>query len=106
MPAYKAIKVGKALNLDDLKRQSAPRGREASPRDVELAKLVNEVAAGPQSAVVPWEYAPTKVATARLAANRIIKNSGLVVYASTRPDYPGVILFSRVPLNARQKPKK
>ncbi len=107
MSNYKAIKVEKALNLDDLKKKSAPRGRTSNPRDEELAKLVNEVAAGAKSQVIPWRP-EGKLPTARLAANKAIKAAGLEgsVYASTRPDYPGVILFSRVPLSGRQGPKK
>jgi hypothetical protein len=98
---YKAIKVGKTLKVDDLKRKPAPRGRQPSPRDVELAKLVNEVSVGPASDVIPWEY-EGKRATARAAAIRVIKASGATVYVSSRPDHPGVLLFSRVPLSGRQ----
>src|SRR6266542_161752 len=105
MTAYKAIKVEKALNLEDLKKKPAPRGRRSNPRDEDLAKLVKEVAAGTKSQVIPWRP-DGKVPTARLAANRAIKIAGLAgsVYASTRPDLPGLILFSRVPLTRRQGP--
>lgn len=104
---YKAITVEKALNLEDLKKKPAPRGRKPSPRDEELAKLVKEVAAGPKSQVIPWRP-DGKLPTARLAANKAIKTADLVgtVYASTRPDHPGLILFSREPLSGRQGPKK
>ena len=98
MTVYKAIKVGKPLKVDDLKRKPAPRGRQPSPRDVELARLVNEVSVGPASDVIPWEY-EGKPATARAAAKKVVKASGATVYVSSRPDHPGVLLFSRVPLS-------
>jgi hypothetical protein len=106
MPTYKTIKVEKAIALDDLLRKPAPRVRERNPRDVELEKLVHEVAAGVTSQVTPWRYEPAKTATARLAINRAIKQTGLEVFASTRPDHPGVILLSRVPLSKRRGPRK
>jgi hypothetical protein len=99
---YKAIKVGKALNLDDLKKKQAPKGRKPNPRDEDLAKLVNEVSVGPSSQIIPWQY-DGKPATARLAANKVVKASGLPVYVSSRGDMPGVLLFSKVPLSGRQK---
>lgn len=107
MSTYKEIKVEKALNLEDLKRKPAPRGRTPNPRDLELAKLVNEVAVGPKSQVIPWRP-EGKLPTARLAANKAIRAADLVgsVFASTRPDHAGLILFSREPLSARQGPKK
>jgi hypothetical protein len=104
MTAYKALKIEKALNLDDLKKTPAPRLRKAKPRDVELDKLVTEVAAGPKSQVIPWRY-EGKPPTARLAARKAIDRSGLEVFVSSRPDHPGLLLFSRVPLSGRQKPK-
>jgi hypothetical protein len=101
VPKYSVIKVGKPLSVDDLKKKATPRGRKPSPRDEELARLVNEVSVGPESQVIPWEY-DGKAATARLAANRVIKQVGAKVYVSSRPDYPGQLLFSRVPLSGRQ----
>ena len=104
MSVYKAIKVGKPLNVEDLKKKQAPRGRKRNPRDEDLAKLVNEVSVGPASQVVPWQY-DGKAATARLAANKAIKASGLTVYVSSRADMPGALLFSKVPLSGRQRKK-
>ena len=101
MAVYKSIVVEKALSVDDLLRKKASRKR-TSPRDEELARLVNDVAAGPKSQVIPWRY-EGKQPTARLAAKRAIQTSELEVYASTRPDLPGLILFSRVPLRGGQK---
>jgi hypothetical protein len=98
---FTTIKVGKPLNLDDLKKQSTPRGHQVSPRDEDLAKLVNEVAVGAASQVLPWHF-DGKAATARAAATKVIKASGAPVYVSSRPDMPGVLLFSRVPLSGRQ----
>jgi hypothetical protein len=98
---FNVIKVGAALNLDDLMKKSAPRGRKPSQRDEDLAKLVNEVSVGPESQVIPWEY-EGKVATARLAVSRAIKNMNVRVFVSSRPDYPGRLLFSRAPLSRRQ----
>ena len=98
---YNVIKVGKALSVDDLTRTRAPRGRKPNPRDEDLAKLVNEVSVGPESQVIPWAF-EGKIATARLAASRAIKNMNVRVFVSSRPDYPGHLLFSRVPLSGRQ----
>jgi hypothetical protein len=101
---FKTIKVGKPLNIDDLKRQSTPRARRANPRDEDLLRLVDEVSVGPTSEVVPWHF-DGKAATARAAATKVIRASGAKVYASSRPDMPGVLLFSRVPLTGRQGKK-
>jgi hypothetical protein len=98
---FTTIKVGKPLNLDDLKKTSAPRGHHVSPRDDDLAKLVNEVAVGAASQVLPWQF-DGKAATARAAATKVVRASGAAVYVSSRPDMPGVLLFSRVPLSGRQ----
>jgi hypothetical protein len=68
MAAFKTIKVGKPINLDDLKKKAAaPRGHQLSPRDEDLARLVNEVSVGPVSQVLPWHY-DGKAATARVAS--------------------------------------
>ena len=101
MAKFSTIKVGRPLNLDDLKRKSTPRGHQLSPRDEDLARLVNEVSVGPASQVLPWHF-EGKAATARMAANRVVKAAGTTVYVSSRPDMPGVLLFSRVPLSGRQ----
>ncbi len=101
MATFTTIKVGKPLNLDDLKRKSTPRGHRLSPRDEDLTRLVNEVSVGPASQVLPWHF-DGKAATARMAANRVVKAAGTTVYVSSRPDMPGVLLFSRVPLSGRQ----
>ena len=104
MTTYKAIKVEKPLNLEDLTRTPASRGRTQSPRDAELEKLVNEVSSGPKSQVIPWRF-DGKAPTARVAAKKAIERSGLEVFVSTRPDHPGLLLFSRVPLSGRQAKK-
>lgn len=96
---YVVIKIGKALSIEELSRKPAPRGRPVSPRDADLAKLVNEVSAGPESQVLPWEF-DGKAATARAAAAKVIKQVGAKVYLSSRRDLPGVLLFSRVPLSS------
>jgi hypothetical protein len=101
LATFTTIKVGKPLNLDDLKRKSTPRGHRLSPRDEDLTRLVNEVSVGPASQVLPWHF-DGKAATARMAANRVVKAAGTTVYVSSRPDMPGVLLFSRVPLSGRQ----
>lgn len=105
MAKFKVIKVGKPLNIEDLKKTAKARGREPNPRDEELKLLVNEVSAGPESQVIPWVLGNQKVATARLAANRIIKYLGAQVYVSTHREYPGMLLFSRQPVSARAKRK-
>jgi hypothetical protein len=103
---FNTIKVGKPLSLDDLKRKSTPRGHRVNPRDEDLTRLVNEVSVGAASQVLPWHY-EGKAATARAAASKVIKGTGATVYVSSRPDMPGVLLFSRVPLSGRQgKDKK
>ena len=101
MAKFATIKVGRPLNLDDLKRKPTPRGQRTNPRDEDLTKLVNEVSVGAASQVLPWHY-EGKAATARVAATKVIKGSGATVYVSSRPDMPGVLLFSRVPLTGRQ----
>ena len=101
MAKFNVIKVGKPISLDELKKKASPRGRKPNPRDEDLARLINEVSVGPESQVIPWEF-DGKPATARLAANRAIKQLGASVYVSSRPDYPGQLLFSRVPLSGRQ----
>lgn len=105
MSTYKTIKVEKPLNLDELRKKPAPRGKQAKPRDVDLDHLVTEVSAGPKSQVIPWRF-DGKPATARLAARKAIARSGLDVFVSSRPDHPGLLLFSREPLSGRQRPKK
>ncbi len=101
MAKFTTIKVGKPLNLEDLKKKSTPRGHRANPRDEDLTRLVNEVSVGAASQVLPWHY-DGKAATARAAANKVVKAAGATVYVSSRPDMPGVLLFSRVPLTGRQ----
>ena len=101
MAKFATIKVGQPLNLNDLKRKPTPRGQRPNPRDEDLTKLVNEVSVGAASQVLPWHY-EGKAATARVAATKVIKGSGATVYVSSRPDMPGVLLFSRVPLTGRQ----
>jgi hypothetical protein len=105
MAPFKTIKVGKPLNLDDLKKKSAPRARLTNPRDEDLLQLVNEVSVGATSQVLPWHF-DGKAATARAAATKVLKASGAKVYVSSRPDLPGVLLFSRVPLSGRQGKRK
>lgn len=102
MAVYKVIKVGKPLDIENLKKKAAPGGRKPNPRDEDLAKLATEVSVGSASQVVPWQY-DGKAGTARLAANKAIKASGLPVYVSSRADMPGVLLFSKVPLSGRQR---
>jgi hypothetical protein len=41
--------AGKPLNLDDLQKKSIPRGHQVSPRNKDLARLVNEVSVGAAS---------------------------------------------------------
>ena len=101
MPRYNVIKVGKPLNIEDLRKPSG--GRKPNPRDEELKLLVREVSVGPESQVIPWTLGDQKVATARLAANRVIKQLDLPVFVATHRSHPGVLLFSRQPLSARKR---
>lgn len=102
MATFKTIKVGKPLNLDDLQKKPTTRILRTNPRDEDLTRLVYEVSVGPASQVLPWHF-EGKAATARAAANKVVKASGAAkVYVSSRPDMPGVLLFSRVPLSGRQ----
>ena len=105
MARFKVIKVGKALSIDELRKAKTPRGRRPNPRDAELRLLVNEVSAGSESQVIPWEYGDLKVATARLAANKVIKQMDASVYVGTHRDHPGMLLFSRQPLSKRARRK-
>jgi hypothetical protein len=100
---YNVLKVGKPISIDDLRKSPAPRGRKPNPRDEELKLLVREVSVGPESQVIPWELGGQKVATARLAANKVIKQLGVPVYVSTHRSHPGVLLFSRQPVSGRQR---
>lgn len=97
MARFTVIKVGKSLNVDHLRKKPTPRERKANPRDEDLAKLVNEVAAGLESQVLPWEF-DGKLATARLVAARVIKRLGSEIYVSSRADHPGVLVQSRAPV--------
>jgi hypothetical protein len=63
------------------------------------------VSVGAASQVSPWHF-DGKAATARAAASKVIKASGTKVFVSSRPDMPGVLLFSRVPLSGRQGKNK
>lgn len=105
MAAFKTIRVGKPINLDDLRKKPTARARLANPRDEDLLRLVNEVSVGASSQVLPWHF-DGKAATARAAATKVIKASAATVYVSSRPDMPGVLLFSRVPLTGRQGKNK
>jgi hypothetical protein len=104
MAKYAVIKVGKALSVEDLIKKAAPKARQGNPRDEDLVKLVNEVSVGPESQVLPWAF-DGKPATARAAGQRVIKQVGATVFVSSRRDYPGVLLFSRVPLSVRHNRK-
>lgn len=103
MARYNVIKVGKPLSIDDLRGTAVPSGRKPNPRDEELKLLVREVSVGPESQVIPWELGSQKVATARLAANKVIKQVGLPVFVATHRSHPGALLFSRQPLSARKR---
>lgn len=105
MAKYRVIKVGRPFSIDDLKKKEASSGRRPNARDEELKLLVNEIAAGPESQVIPWELGDQKVATARVAANRVIKQLGAPVYVSTHRAYPGTLLLSRQPVSARARKK-
>jgi hypothetical protein len=105
MAAFKTIKVGKPINLDDLRKTPTARARLANPRNEDLLRLVNEVSVGPESQVLPWHF-EGKPATARAAATKVLKASGAKVYVNSRPDMAGVLLFSRVPLTGRQGKNK
>ena len=43
MPRYTVIKVGKPMNIEDLRKAPTPSGRKPNPRDEELKLLVREV---------------------------------------------------------------
>ena len=90
LASFKTIKVGKPLNVDDLKKHATPHARRTSPRDEDLLKLVNEVSVGPASQVLPWHF-EGKAATARAAATKVVRASGAKVHVSSRRDMPGVL---------------
>jgi hypothetical protein len=62
------------------------------------APALNEVSAGPESQVLPWEF-EGKPATARVAAAKVIKQVGARVYLSSRRDgvTSGTRLKSKMP---------
>ena len=91
MARYSILKVGKAMSIEDLRKSPAPRGRKPNPRDEELKLLVREVSVGPESQVIPWELGNQKVATARLAANKVIKQLGVPVYTIALGTPQGIV---------------
>jgi len=97
---YSVIKVGKPFSIDDL-RTARPTTRRVNPRDAEIEKLVNEVSAGPESSVWPWDLGTAKLATARAAANRVIKRMNAKVSVGVHRDYPNTLLFSRSTISRR-----
>lgn len=101
MTTYKTITVGKPLDLNDLQKKPTPPGKRISPRDEDLGRLISAVSRGPEHEVMPWHY-EGQAATARAAAARLVKAAGVTVYVSSRPDMPGVLLFSGVALSGRQ----
>lgn len=103
MPRYRILNVGKPISINDLRASSGPRGRKPNPRDEELRRLVREVSTGPEDQVVPWQLGDHKVATARLAANKVIRELELPVYVATHRAHPGVLLFSRQPISNRRR---
>ncbi len=105
MARYEILKVGKPFDIASM--QKAPRaGRQPSPRDVEIDKLVNEVSAGAESQVWPLELGNEKLATMRLAVNRSVKRLGAKVYVGVNQrSYPNMLLLSRQPLSKRHTPK-
>jgi hypothetical protein len=100
---YKVIKVGKPLDIAELRTAKRPRERRVNPRDEDLRLLINEVSAGSESQVWPWELGDQKPATARAAANRMIKQLDARVFVGVHHDHQGKLLFSRQPLRARRK---
>jgi hypothetical protein len=91
------------MSIDDLRASHGSRGRKPNPRDEELKLLIKDVSEGPETQVVPWELGDQKVATARLAANKLIRQLGLEVYVATHRAHPGVLLFSRQPISRRRR---
>jgi hypothetical protein len=97
---YSVIKVGKPFPIDEL-RTARSTARRVNPRDAEIEKLVNEVSAGPESSVWPWDLGTAKLATARAAANRVIKRLNAKVSVGVHRDYPNTLLFSRSAISRR-----
>jgi hypothetical protein len=96
---YRTLRIGKPMTIEELRRSSTKAGRAPNPRDEDLAVLINEVAAGPESQVIPWNLGDTKLATARVAANRAIVRADLRVFAFTHRDHPNTLFFSRQALS-------
>ena len=104
MTKYNVIKVGKPFGIDELRR-SRTTARKVNPRDAEIERLVNEVSAGPESSVWPWELGTAKLATARAAANRVVKRLNAKVSVGVHRDYPNTLLFSRTAISKRGRKK-
>ena len=100
MTKYSVIKVGKPFSIDELRRARTTT-RRVNPRDAEIEKLVNEVSAGPESSVWPWDLGSAKLATARAAANRVIKRLNAKVSVGVHRDHPNTLLFSRSAISKR-----
>lgn len=105
MTKYNILKVGKPFSIDELRRPRTVRRGRVSPRDAEIEKLVNEVSAGPESSVWPWDLGTAKLATARAAANRVIKRLGAKVSVGVHRDHPNKLLFSRTAFRKRSRRK-
>jgi hypothetical protein len=101
---YNVIKVGRPFSIEELRRSRAT-VRKVNPRDAEIERLVNEVSAGPESSVWPWELGGAKLATARAAANRVIKRLNAKVAVGVHRDHPNTLLFSRSAISKRGRRK-
>lgn len=105
MTKYNVIKVGKPFSIETLRTSRSAATRKVNPRDAEIEKLVNEVSAGPESSVWPWDLGTAKLATARAAANRVIKRLNAKVSVGVHRDLPNTLLFSRSPISKRGRKK-
>ena len=104
MARFKVIKVGNTFDVAELAKKPKV-GRQPSPRDVELDRLLHEVAAGAKSQVWPLVVPDgEKVATWRLAVNRAIARTELPVYVGVNQAvYPNTLLLSLTNIGRKKK---
>lgn len=100
------LSIGIPVEAAELTKKAGGGGRKPTPRDLaldEFVKFVNQ----PENAekAFPWDFSPDKLVTARAAAQRALKRTGLsdVVFMATKGNQ---IWFSQTKLTNRGRPRK
>ncbi len=101
---FKHLDVGAPVPIESLAaerkpRELSPRQRAIAERDEEIKRALNEAAVAPESQAIPIKPRPDqKVATLRVAINRVLKSTGAKVNVGVRGD---TIYLSRGKLPGR-----